>query len=74
MLAQKSAKLESKALKVLREGKKEKQEIRRIKDVEVLEEWGVGSERALRKVATRGGTLLLDVCLGNALEDIIFIF
>ena len=65
VLAQKSAKLEAKALKVQREGKKETQEIKRIKDVEVIEQWGMERERALRKVATRGGMLLRHLPSGH---------
>jgi len=61
VLAQKSAKLEAKALKTMREGKKEAQEIKRIKDVEVMEQWGMESERALRKVATRGVVKLFNL-------------
>jgi hypothetical protein len=47
-------KLELKARKVLRVEKKEKQDKRRIKDV--IGGWGGEGERALRKVAQRGGT------------------
>lgn len=48
-------KLETKGRKVLLVEKKEKEEKGRIKDV--IGGWGGESERALRKVAQRGGTL-----------------
>jgi len=48
------AKLESKAQKVLQIEKKEKEDKGRIRDV--IGGWGGESERALRKVAQRGGT------------------
>jgi hypothetical protein len=46
-------KLELKAKKVLQLEKKEKEDLRRIKDV--IGGWGGDSERTLRKVAQRGG-------------------
>lgn len=48
------AKLESKAHKVLQIEKKDKEDKGRIRDV--IGGWGGESERALRKVAQRGGT------------------
>jgi hypothetical protein len=50
------AQLESKARKALQIEKKEKEDNRRIRDV--IGGWGGESERALRKVAQRGGTHL----------------
>lgn len=49
-------KLESRAKKVLQIEKKEKEDKARVKDV--IGGWGGESERALRKVAQRGGMLL----------------
>lgn len=51
-------KLEQKAKKIIQIEKKEKEDIRRIHDV--IGGWGGESERALRKVAQRGGEYLLD--------------
>jgi len=49
-------KLEKKAKKVLQIEKKEKEDKARVRDV--IGGWGGESERGLRKVAQRGGTLL----------------
>jgi hypothetical protein len=48
-------KLESKARKVIQTEKKDEEDKRRIKDV--IGGWGAENERALRKVAQRGGEL-----------------
>jgi hypothetical protein len=52
---QNDEKLESRARKVLQTEKKNREDQRRITDV--IGGWGVESERSLRKVAQRGGTV-----------------
>jgi hypothetical protein len=61
-------KLEKQAKKVLKDERKEKEDNRRVKDV--IGGWGAESERALRKVAQRGGTFTVLRCLPLALIDL----
>lgn len=60
-------KLELKAKKVLQIEKKEKEDKGRITDI--IGGWGGESERALRKVAQRGGSTLLSCCLSLYAAD-----
>jgi hypothetical protein len=56
-------KLELRAKRLLKGEKKSKEEVGRIKDV--IGGWGGESERALRKVAQRGGEFVLAICQCN---------
>ncbi|KAF8344222.1 uncharacterized protein EI90DRAFT_3114978 [Cantharellus anzutake] len=60
-VAQKLSKEETKTARALKLERKEAQDIRRITDKNLMEQWGQENERALRKIATRGVVKLFNI-------------